>query len=137
MSLHEEITKDPLGIGYAAMTPQEIEQSLNAMTRTKLVATEIGNGTILEAIGLASGNALLDVLYTQPDFRHVKPLLEQGRLRLDSALVQLSIDGLATMNVITEAEADKLKALAVVPCSRAEELGIVNNDIEVRAALGV
>jgi hypothetical protein len=41
------------------------------------------------------------------------------------------------MNVITEAEADKLKALAVVPCSRAEELGIVNNDIEVRAALGV
>lgn len=137
MSLHEEITNDPLGIGYAAMTPQEIEHSLNAMTRTKLVATEIGNGTILEAIGLASGNALLDVLYTQPDFRHVKPLLEQGRLRLDSALVQLSIDGLAKMNVITEAEADKLKALAVVPCSRAEELGIVNNDIEVRAALGV
>lgn len=81
--------------------------------RTRTVPTEIGNGVVLETIGLASGNALLDAIYTNPDFRYVKPLLEQGRLRIDSPLVRATLDGLTSAGVITPAEADALKALAV------------------------
>lgn len=82
--------------------------------RTKLVPTEIGNGSILETIGLAAGNALLDTIAAVPDFRHVKPLLEQGRLRVDSALVRGTLDSLVPA-VLTQAQADALKALAVKP----------------------
>lgn len=83
--------------------------------RTRLVKTEIGNGLILETIGLASGNTLLDFLASQEDFRHVRPLLEQGRLDVSSTLVRGALDGFAQGGVITQAEADALKALAEQP----------------------
>lgn len=83
--------------------------------RTTLVPTEIGNGTILETIGLTAGNALLDVINTAPDFRHVKPLIEQGRLRLDSALVLGTLQSLVAATVITQAHADALIARATAP----------------------
>lgn len=95
--------------------------------RTKLVPTEIGNGTILEAIGLSAGNALLDVINTAPDFRHVKPLIEQGRLRLDSALVLGTLQSLVAATVITQAHADALVARATAPDPVTE--------YEVRAAI--
>ena len=62
---------------------------------SRLVPTEIGNGTVLETLGLAVGNALLDVLYNAPDFRYVKPLLEQGRLRIDAPPARAALDGIA------------------------------------------
>lgn len=82
--------------------------------RTKLVPTEIGNGTILETIGLTAGNALLDAINAAPGFRYVKPLLEQGRLRVDSALVRDTLDTLVP-SVLKQAQADALKNLAVKP----------------------
>lgn len=83
--------------------------------RTKLVLTEIGNGKILETIGLQAGNQLLDAIYNAPDFKHVVPLLEQGRLDISSAVSQGALDMLAAAGACTQANADKLKALAVVP----------------------
>lgn len=121
--LRDELTADPLGIGYATMTNAEVEDALNAKTRTKTIPTEVGNGAILEVLGMTAGNALLDVINTVPDFRHVKPLVEQGRLRLDSALVRATLDSLVPA-VLTKAQADTLKAKAEVACSRAEELGV-------------
>jgi hypothetical protein len=79
--------------------------------RKKLVPTEVGNGTILETIGLTVGNALLDVLNSEPNFRHVKPLLEQGRLRIDSALVRATLDSLVPA-VLTAEQATALKSVA-------------------------
>ena len=78
--------------------------------RVKRVPTEIGNGTILQTIGLTAGNALLDVLNQAAEFRHVKPLLEQGRLRVDSDLVRTTLDSLVPA-VLTAAQAKALKAL--------------------------
>lgn len=116
------------------MTPKEIRAAIEAspalqamknddvaiaaalsVGRTKVVPTEIGNGTILEAIGLTAGNALLDVLNTAPDFRHVKPLIEQGRLRLDSPLVIGTLGALVASGVLTQENADVLAARARVP----------------------
>ena len=76
---------------------------------------EIGNGLILSTIGLTSGNALLDYLGTDATFRHVKPLLEQGRLDVSSVLVRGALDGFASAGLITQGEADALKSLAETP----------------------
>lgn len=82
--------------------------------RVKRVPTEIGNGTILETIGLTAGNALLDVINSAAEFRHVKPLLEQGRLRVDADLVRATLDALVP-SVLTADQAQALKALAEKP----------------------
>ena len=77
--------------------------------------TEVGNGTILEVLGLVVGNALLDVLYTVPDFRYVKPLLDQGRLRIDSVAARYALDGIAAAGLAAgfgPAESEQLKAIA-------------------------
>jgi hypothetical protein len=83
--------------------------------RTKRVPTEIGNGKILETIGLAAGNALLDAIYNAPDFKYVVPLLEQGRLDISSDVSRAALDALALGGACSQANADKLKALAEQP----------------------
>lgn len=83
--------------------------------RTKPSTREIGNGTILETLGLSAGNALLDVINTAPDFRHVKPLIEQGRLIVGSPLVAMALAGIVAQGAITQADADKLLAIAREP----------------------
>lgn len=82
--------------------------------RTKSNIREIGNGTILETLGLEAGNALLDVINSVPDFRHVKPLVEQGRLVIGAQLVQATVQKLVP-SVLTAAQADALCALGVEP----------------------
>lgn len=81
----------------------------------RLVHTEIGNGTVLAELGLTIGNALLDVLYTVPDFRYVKPLLEQGRLRIDQPAARGALDALVGIAPgFTAAHAARIKGLAEV-----------------------
>lgn len=111
MSLRDEILAG--GFDLANRDDGAIAAALSA-GRTKLVPVEIGNGTIIETIGLSAGNALLDVINSAPDFRYIKPLLEQGRLRVDSALVRGTLDSLVP-SVISSGHAAALKALAVVP----------------------
>lgn len=82
--------------------------------RTKPSTREIGNGTILETIGLQYGNAMLDAIYNAPDFRHVKPLLEQGRLIVGSPLVVATVQGMVPA-VMPQPVADLLLALTVEP----------------------
>ena len=79
--------------------------------RTKPNTREIGNGTILETLGLAAGNAFLDIINTVPDFRHVKPLVEQGRLVVGSPLVQATVQSMVGAGILTQAQADALCAL--------------------------
>lgn len=116
------------------MTPQEIRSAIEASPdllalaaqgdtqaiagalsagRTKTVPTEVGNGTVLEVLGFATGNALLDVLYSAPDFRHVKPLLEQGRLRLDSPMAAAALGSLVPA-VLTAEHVSELLSRAKV-----------------------
>lgn len=91
---------------------QAIADALSA-GRTKLVHTEVGAGTVLEVLGLATGNSLLDVIANAADFRHVKPLVEQGRLRLDSAMTIATLQSLVG-TVLTQPQADALLARAKV-----------------------
>lgn len=102
---------------YAKCTQEQIESrdcaliaSIVNIGRTKPNNREIGNGTILETIGIAAGNNLLDVLMTDNNFRHVKPLLEQGRLIISSPLVATTLQTMVPA-VLNQDQANKLIAL--------------------------
>jgi hypothetical protein len=114
MSLYDDIIAGGFDLSPAGRDDGAIAAALS-VGRTRTKAVEVGNGMILETIGLTAGNALLDALYGSADFRHVKPLLEQGRLRLDSPMVATALDGLVQANVITLTEKMALLALTVEP----------------------
>lgn len=114
MTLLEEITEKVPAAVRATQDAQAIADALN-VGRTKPARVEIGNGTILETLGLAAGNTLLDVINSVPDYRHVKPLLEQGRMIAGSPVVASAIAALVAAGVIAQADADKLAALGREP----------------------
>ena len=114
------------------MTPEEIRAAISAdpalqalvpdtqaiadalsVGRTRYVETQIGVGTIIEVLGLATANAVLDVIYSAPDYRYVKPLLDQGRLRLDSAFVRGALQSMVPA-LLTQQQRDALVARAAV-----------------------
>lgn len=104
---------------------EAIAQRLSA-GRVKYVHTEIGTGTIVEALGLSAGNQVLDVIYNQPDYRHVKPLLDQGRLRLDSVFVRSALQSMVPA-LITQEQCNAL-------ISRSETQDSIS-EFEVRCAI--
>ena len=83
------------------------------MGRTKLVKTEIGIGTILDVMGLAAGNAFLDFVFTNNDFRYVKEVITDSKLDLALESVRTQIDLLVAGGVIPQEPATALKNLAV------------------------
>ena len=99
--------------------------------RTRWKHTEIGVGTVIEVLGLAVANPVLDALYAAPDYRHVKPLLDQGRLRLDAVAQAGMLQPLVTGGLLTQAQLDALIARAKEPAPVAEydvRMAIYNDD---------
>lgn len=78
--------------------------------RTRPNQREIGNGTILDVLGLTKGNALLDLIHGNPQFKYVVPLLDQGRLIVSSTLVASTIQSLVPA-LLTQEEADALLSI--------------------------
>lgn len=132
------------------MTPEEIRAAISAdpalqalvpdsqaiaaalsVGRTRWKHTEIGVGTIIEVLGLAVANPVLDALYAAPDYRHVKPLLDQGRLRLDAVAQAGMLQPLVTGELLTQAQLDALVARAKEPAPVDEydvRMAIYNDD---------
>ena len=118
------IAADP---ALQALVPdtQAIADALS-VGRTRWKHTDIGVGTIIEVLGLAAANPVLDALYASPDYRHVKPLLEQGRLRLDVV---------AQAGLLTQVQLDALVARAKEPAPVDEyqvRVAIYNDDGSLR-----
>ena len=107
------IAADP---ALQALVPdsQAIADALS-VGRTRWKHTEIGVGTIIEVLGLTAANPVLDALYASPDYRHVKPLLDQGRLRLDVVAQAGMLQPLVTGGLLTQAQLDALIARAKEP----------------------
>lgn len=114
MSLKDEIlTLDPALV--ASRDDVAIAAALS-VGRKKIVPTEIGNGLVLATVGMAVGNALLDMINTADEFRYVKPLLEQGRLDISTPLARAALDGLVGVVAgFEQSHADAIKGLAEVP----------------------
>lgn len=88
-------------------------------------SAEIGNGYILEILGIETGNIILDILLDESptsDFRHTKPLIQQGRLLINSETVQRVIDTFVQMGKLTQEQSDNLKAIGydLIPYSPQE-----------------
>lgn len=127
------IAADP---ALQALVPdtQALADALSA-GRTRWKHTEIGVGTIIEVLGLAAANPVLDALYASPDYRHVKPLLDQGRLRLDVVAQAGMLQPLVTSGLLTEAQLDALVARAKEPAPVNEydvRMAIYNDDGSLR-----
>jgi hypothetical protein len=116
------------------MTPQEIRDAITASPelqalvpdtvalaaalsqgRTRWKPTEIGKGTIIQVLGLATANSVLDAVLATPDYRHVKELLEQGRLRLDVVAQAGLLQPLVAAQIMTQSHLDTLTAVAQEP----------------------
>ena len=83
--------------------------------RTRANHRLIGKGTVIETIGLSSGNNFLDAVDNNALFRHVKHLLVNGTLDISSPMAPPVLEGLVAASVITQAEADALLALGLEP----------------------
>jgi hypothetical protein len=88
--------------------------------RTKPAPFEAGKGEVLNALGLECGNAFCDYVDVTPDLRHVKQLLEAGRLRLDTPTTIDMVNGMVDIEIsrgviFSQENADTLLMLAHVP----------------------
>ena len=82
----------------------------------KLVPYEFGVGTILVIAGLEVGNTVIDAIIANTEFRHVVPLMNDGRLDASLPLVRDTFDTIVASNIgFTVAHANALKALAEQP----------------------
>jgi len=104
-----------------ALLPDAQAIAVELSTRdTHKVPFEIGIGLILNTIGLDAGNALLDAIKATASFRHVYPLLEQGRLDLSSPLVEVALDALVQAEVISNSDMQILLSLCTKPTEVSE-----------------
>jgi hypothetical protein len=116
MGLREEILANQACNAAVAAKDCATIAAIMSVGRNRRNSREIGNGTILETLGIAAGNAFLDVLLssaTDSPYRHVKPLIEQGRLLIGSVLVQATVQSMVAQSVLTQAQADALCALGL------------------------
>lgn len=90
-------------------------QAIMSVGRTKGNDVRIGNGTVLDVMGLTDGTAFLNILQADTRFKFVQPLLEQGRLEIGRASVQDQLQQMATAGALTHAYADALCALGHSP----------------------
>ncbi|HEY9702828.1 MAG TPA: hypothetical protein V6C58_10295 [Allocoleopsis sp.] len=116
-TLYEEIVSKCTPEQIAEKNYHTIAQIVSVgRTRSVPRTGEVGYGTVLETLGITMGNALLDFINANPAFKYVKPLLEQGRLILESALVQQTLTSLVGLdlgggNVFTNAHLTALNTL--------------------------
>lgn len=113
MTLLEEIKAKCSAELLATRDHQAIADAVN-VDRVKPTATEIGNGTVLEVLGLELGTTVLDVIHAVPTYKYVVPLLEQGRLKIGSAVAQAAVQAFVP-GLLTQIQADSLKNLGKTP----------------------
>lgn len=137
--LKDELTSDPIATGYAAMTDNEVAQSLNAKNRTRIEPVNRN-----DFIRWAARHDALNTLEAaassgNPANRSIAKavlLLVQGESNLDlgDAEIMGMIDTLVSNSIFTREQADDLVSLATVSISRAQELGISVNEGDVKHA---
>lgn len=133
MTLRDDILANPACAAALSAKDCQAIAAIMSIGRMRANSHEIGNGTVLEVLGITTGNALLDILMSSAadsPYRYVKPLLEQGRLLVGTPLVQAT---LATFvpSIITQAQCDALCALGKEPdpySAREISIALFNDD---------
>lgn len=136
--LKEEIAAHP---EWAELSDNEIADLLNAKTQTSIQPRFITARSILAEI--ADGAAILDKLdATAALVPAVKwaMLYLKGETGIDVGYPSTrdQLDGLAQAGILTAAQAEEVKTMALQPISRAEQLGLGSvsyNDVNAARAL--
>jgi hypothetical protein len=143
MTLQEELTTDPLGLGYQQYVPQApgtICDMLNARNYSLPKSRFVTARGILAEMGTV-GAQILDKLEAAAASNSVvkwamKFMLTDG-IDVGHATTRAMLDSLVGP-VLTQTECDLLKNLAVQPASRAEVLGFAYiQEKDVYVALGL
>lgn len=101
-----------------ALLPDRMDMRIAAVLsvgRTRLVETHVDEGGVLATIGKLAGNALLDAIDNDPEFRHAKKQLTNRGLDVAQPMVRADLDALAASELIvefTQTHAAAIKALA-------------------------
>lgn len=118
MTLLDEIKAKCSAELLASQDADAIAAAVN-VGRTRIVPRLGGIGAVMETLGAVDGPLVLDALDslkgTVPAVKWGWVLLERGELDFGSTVTRQLIDSLAAGGVMTAEQADKLKALAVVP----------------------
>lgn len=146
--LKTEITTDPMGLGYAPLVSAGddagVAALLNDRTRgfTRVVSPTMVNARgLLARLGASVGASVLDKLdaakASSPAIRWAFAFIVSAEgIDVGHAETRAMLDQLASAGVLTAAEADAIKTLAVVQASRAEVLfGQPVSDRDVSIAL--
>lgn len=88
--------------------------------RTKFVSALAGKGDVITLIGFEVGNAFCDVVDANPNFRHVKHLLEAGRMDVGLLITRGMIQSMVGIELaegvtFTQDHANALYSIAVQP----------------------
>ena len=113
--LRAAVRANPACADALAVKDCQVIAALMSVGRIRPSGLEVGNGTILATIGIEAGNTLLDHISNDPDMRYVRPLLDQGRLKVGSPVAQGAIRSFAAGGVVSTEDADKLCALGMEP----------------------
>jgi hypothetical protein len=143
MSLQQELTTDPLGRGYQqylADCPGTLAEMLNAPVYTMPKARFVNARGVLAQHG-AAGAEILDKLEmaaaSNSAVKWAMRFMAADGIDVGHPTTRTLLDGLVG-TVLTQAECDLLKDMAVQPASRAEVLGLdYVQEHNVRAALGL
>lgn len=128
--LKVELQTDPQALGYSAFLPNiegKVEALLNAKTFTQIAPRMVTARAILAEC--AGGAVILDKLEAfAPNSSTIKWavifLKQDAGIDVGNAATQGMITQLVQGSVLTTGEGASLKALASIPCSRAEVLGL-------------
>jgi hypothetical protein len=119
----------------------EIAGILNNPAHTRIVETRVTDLSLMDALGVTLANGILDKLTaagaTNSAIRRAMKAIESERgIDIGNDEVRGMLDQLVAGGVITLAESDALKALAVKPCGIAEQtLGAPVSGADVSIAL--
>ena len=129
-ALGTELSTDPLRLGYAAFLPNSpgsVVEILNAYNRSIVKTQYMTARSILAA--LDDGAAILDKIQgasaSNSTVKWAMQFMLSDGIDVGHPRTRALLDQLAATGVILQAEADEVKALALQPGSRAEELGLL------------
>lgn len=83
--------------------------------RTKSNGLYVGYGTIVATIGRQRADHLMDILFTNVEYRYARNLIEQGRLEIGNPEAQQTIRSFVLAGYLTQPEVNALCALGLVP----------------------
>lgn len=129
--IKEEITNDPLGIGYATMTDAEVVTSLKNPVYGQAVNVTLSKALLVKVFGLDRAATIIQTLRTNAANGDAKAelaleLISTG-VDLNDPVTQSAIDSFVTNGVITSAEGVTLKSAGTKKISRLEQLGITTD----------